>query len=118
MKAEDFEAACLSKPGTHKVVQWGGSHVYKVGPKVFALWSFGPGPADGGPVFKVGEIAFEMLLETGLGRRAPYFAKGWVRLETGAALSDADITHYVGEAWAMVAASLPRKDRLALGLEA
>ena len=71
------------------MVQWGGSDVYKVGGKVFAVCGFGDGLA-----FKVSEIGFVVLTEDGgPGRQAPYFAKGhWVVVD----LDDADIEDAAG----------------------
>ena len=37
MTREEFAQLCLSRPGAHQVVQWGGTEVFKVGPKMFAL---------------------------------------------------------------------------------
>ncbi len=37
MTFEEFNAFCGSLPATTYVVQWGGSHVWKVGGKVFAI---------------------------------------------------------------------------------
>ena len=39
MTFEEFNAFCRSLPATTYVVQWGGSHVWKVGGKVFAIGS-------------------------------------------------------------------------------
>jgi predicted DNA-binding protein (MmcQ/YjbR family) len=37
MRLEAFDALCASLPGATMVVQWGESHVHKVGGKVFAM---------------------------------------------------------------------------------
>ena len=60
MTYEEYNAFCGSLPVTTHVVQWGGSHVWKVGGKVFAVGGWND---DGltGISFKVSEIAFEML---------------------------------------------------------
>jgi predicted DNA-binding protein (MmcQ/YjbR family) len=39
MTYEEFNAFCRALPATTYVVQWGGSHVWKVGGKVFAIAS-------------------------------------------------------------------------------
>src|SRR3546814_5748133 len=44
MKAKTFNATCRRLPATTHVVQWGGSDVWKVGGKVFAIG----GKRDGG----------------------------------------------------------------------
>ena len=61
----------MALPAATKVVQWGGSDVYKVGGKVFAICGL-----RGGLSFKVSEIGFEVLTEGGPARQAPYCAKG------------------------------------------
>ncbi len=73
MTYDEFNAFCRSLPHTTHVVQWGGSHVWKVGGKVFAIggWDNGKYP---GITFKVSHIAYEMMQdESGL-RPAPYMA--------------------------------------------
>ncbi len=37
MTYDEFNAFCRALPATTYVVQWGGSHVWKVGGKVFAI---------------------------------------------------------------------------------
>jgi predicted DNA-binding protein (MmcQ/YjbR family) len=93
--------------------QWG-SHVAKVGGKVFALIS-----DDGAAIaFKVTELSFEGLTALeGIGQ-APYFAKRqWVSVARGAALRDAELKAYIAAAHAMIAARLTRRLRAELGLD-
>ena len=101
-----------SLPATTMVEQWG-SHVAKVGGKVFALIA-----TDGNSIaFKVTEMSFEGLSEIdGIGQ-APYFAKrAWVSVDKGAALSDADLKAYVAASHRMIASKLTKKLRAELGL--
>jgi predicted DNA-binding protein (MmcQ/YjbR family) len=55
MTFEEFNAFCRELPATTYVVQWGGSHVWKVGGKVFAIAT----GQDAKPsfAFKVSDIA-------------------------------------------------------------
>ena len=57
MTYDDFNALCGALPATNHVVQWGGSHVWKVGDKVFAIGGW----ADGEPAFtfKTSDISYE-----------------------------------------------------------
>jgi predicted DNA-binding protein (MmcQ/YjbR family) len=107
---EEVEAMALGLPATAKVVQWGESDVYKVGGKVFALCG------GDGLSFKVSPIGFEVLTSDGLGRQAPYFAKGqWVSI----ALERIPREHAAGwlaTAHSLVAAKLTKKARAELGL--
>ena len=111
MTRDEVEAFALSLPATSKVVQWGGSDVYKVGGKVFAICG------DEAVSFKVSEIGFVVLTdEGGPGRQAPYCAKGqWVAIE----LEDVeaqDVHGWLDTAHSLIAAKLTRKARLELGL--
>jgi hypothetical protein len=66
----EFNTFCRALPATTYVVQWGGSHVWKVGGKVFAI----AGARDDKPSFfsfKVSDIAYEMLKDQPGLRPAP-----------------------------------------------
>ena len=110
MTREEVEAMALSLPATSKVVQWGGSDVFKVGGKVFAIGG------DEGVSFKVTEIAFEVLTSDGLGRQAPYCAKGqWVNVALER-LEREDASGWLATAHSLIAAKLTKKARAELGL--
>ena len=68
----EFNAFCRALPATTHVIQWGGSHVWKVGGKVFAIGGWGDGEARF--TFKAGDIAYEMLKDQPGLRPAPYLA--------------------------------------------
>lgn len=112
MTREEVEAFALSLPATSKVVQWGGSDVYKVGGKVFAICGLG-----GGLSFKVTEIGFVVLTDEGApGRQAPYCAKGqWVAIELEDVESE-DVQGWLATAHSLIAAKLTKKARAELGL--
>jgi len=117
LSPEAFEAACLGLPGTARVVQWGGSSVYKVGGRIFALIGFGPAGDWTAYNFKASDMAFELLVEHGLARPAPYLARAkWVQLERQDALPDADLAAYLRQAHALAAARLTKAERSRLGL--
>ena len=52
MNCDEFNEYCKSLLVTTYVVQWGGSHVWKVGGKVFAIGGWGNGKYPG-VTFKV-----------------------------------------------------------------
>jgi predicted DNA-binding protein (MmcQ/YjbR family) len=113
MTPEAVEAHCLSLPATTLSVQWGGTHVFKVGGKIFAL-SEG---AVWGLAFKASDMAFELLREQGLARPAPYLGRArWLQLTDADALSDDELQAYLTEAYVIVSAKLTRKLRAELGL--
>ncbi|WP_426443322.1 MmcQ/YjbR family DNA-binding protein [Bradyrhizobium genosp. P] len=117
MRPKTFETHCLHLPATTKVVQWEGTSVFKVGDKMFAL-SGGFIERSGGFMFKTSTMAFQLLIEQGFARPAPYLARAkWVQLVGNSALPDAELKAYLDQAHALIAAKLTRKSRKALGLE-
>ena len=95
---------------TH-IVQWGGSDVYKVGGKVFAICGLA-----GGLSFKVSEIGFMALTEGGPARQAPYLAKGhWVIVDLEDVAPD-DLESWLSSSHGLIAAKLTRAVKRELGL--
>jgi predicted DNA-binding protein (MmcQ/YjbR family) len=113
-----FEAFVLALPAASLVRQWGDASVGKVGGKIFAL--FGDGGA-GHPAtisFKCSDLAFDLLPELAGIRPAPYLARAkWVAVGKGSALGDAEVAAYVTEAHRLVAARLPKRLQVTLGLD-
>lgn len=109
---EEIQTFALGLKATTLVVQWGGSDVYKVGGKVFAVVGF-----ENGLAFKVSEIGFEVLTsDGGPGRQAPYFAKGgWVVVDLDAVKMD-EASGWLEAAHQIVAGKLTKKARAELGL--
>ena len=112
MTPETVDAFCRSLPAASMNIQWEVDQVYKVGGKMFAV--MGPG---GGFSFKASDIAFEMLVQTGAARPAPYMARAkWVYFDDPHALPPEDLKGYLRDAHAMIAAKLTGKLRRELGL--
>ena len=110
MTRQEVEAVAMALPAVTKVVQWGASDVFKVGGKVFAI------SGDEGVSFKVTEIAFEVLTHDGLGRQAPYCAKGqWVNV-AHERMDREDCQGWLATAHSLIAGKLTRKARAELGL--
>jgi predicted DNA-binding protein (MmcQ/YjbR family) len=108
-----FDAFCQGLPGASIIVQWGESHVHKVGGKLFAIGNL----SDEGFVFKATPLAFTMLLEQGLASRAPYLTRGhWVHVAPSA-LKRAQLFEYLHESHRLAVASLTRAARRELGLD-
>ncbi len=82
MKKAAYNRFCKSLEHATHVVQWGGSDVWKIGGKVFAI---GGEQDDGafGITFKVSPIAFEFLKDQRLPSRA---VSGVARHEVDSAL--------------------------------
>jgi predicted DNA-binding protein (MmcQ/YjbR family) len=107
-----LDAFCRSLPAATMDLLWGADQVYKVGGKMFAV--VGPG---GTLAFKANDIAFEMLVETGAARPAPYMARArWVFVDDPASFDPGDLQAFLQEAHALTALKLTRKHRVALGL--
>ena len=105
-----FDRFCRGLQGTNFVVQWGGCHVHKVGPKLTAL------SMEGGYVFKATPMGFALLTEQGLARRAPYLRQGyWLYVEKDA-LKQAELFAYLRESYRLAVAALTRAQRRELGL--
>jgi predicted DNA-binding protein (MmcQ/YjbR family) len=97
-------------------IKWGSDRTYCIGGKIFAM----AGSADGagmGPCLKASDLAFEMLVDQGAARPAPYLARAkWVQLIRWDSLPDEDLAAYLRQSHALVAAKLTRKARITLGL--
>jgi predicted DNA-binding protein (MmcQ/YjbR family) len=100
------------------VVQWGGSHVWKVGGKMFAVGGWNDEGVTG-VTFKVSEIAFEMLKDQPGLRPAPYLASRgmkWIQHYGEPGLSDKDLKDYIAESHRIVSLGLTKKLQKELGL--
>jgi predicted DNA-binding protein (MmcQ/YjbR family) len=117
MTYEEFNEFCLGLPATTYVVQWGGSHVWKVDGKVFAIGGWQEDEASF--TFKVGDIAYEMLKEKPGLRPAPYLASRgmkWIQHFAKPGLSDGALRDYIRQSHLIVSQGLSKKKRIELGL--
>lgn len=117
MTYDEFNEYCGALPATTHVVQWGGSHVWKVGGKVFAVGGWDTGTAA--ISFKVSEVAFEMLKDRPGLRPAPYLASRglkWIQQYAKPGLGKKDLKAYIRQSHQIVAGGLPKKTQLAFGL--
>lgn len=120
MSLEEYNNFCATLPGANHVVQWGGSHVWKVGPKLFAVAALGQ-ETTGDPyvTFKVSDMSFEMLKDQAGCRPAPYLASRgmkWIQRTSDASMDDVALRDYIAESHRLVATKLTRTERAALGL--
>jgi len=117
MTYDEFNEFCASLPATEMVFQWGGSYVWKVGGKVFAIggWS----ESEPAFTFKTSELVFENLKDQQGLRGAPYFASRgmkWIQHYAQPGLSDDDLKSYIIESHHLAALNLSKKKCLELGL--
>lgn len=116
MTRDDFNTFCSHLPATTNVVQWGGASVWKVGDKIFAVYSNWSQTQDG-ISFKASDIAFEVLSEQLPFRPAPYLGRAkWLQITDLTALPQTDIEQYIVDAHTLVASKLTKKLRTELGL--
>ena len=119
MTSDEFNAFCRALPATSYVIQWGGSHVWKVGGKVFAIGGWQNDEPSF--TFKVSEISYEMLkAQPGL-RPAPYLASRglkWIQHFARPGLSDRELRTYISRSHGIVSQGLSKKRRIELGLGA
>lgn len=118
MTCEEFNEFCRSLPATEYVVQWGGSHVWKVGSKVFAIGGW----RDDEPrfSFKVSEAAFELLKDRPGLQPAPYLASRglkWIQHYGRPGLTDEELKAYFRQSHFIVSRGLTKKKQRELGLD-
>jgi predicted DNA-binding protein (MmcQ/YjbR family) len=121
MTPDNFNYFCQSLPHATHVVQWGGSHVWKIGGKVFAIGS-SRGSADDGWLnisFKCSRMSFDMLKDAPGFRPAPYLASRgmiWLQRTSDDSMDDEAFTLYLRESCRLVSLGLTRKVQKELGL--
>jgi predicted DNA-binding protein (MmcQ/YjbR family) len=113
MDREGLGRVCLALRGVTLDHPFGDDHdAYKVGGKMFAIMG-----GMGGLSFKVSDIAYEVLTESGRAAPAPYLARNkWVHLADPADWPAAELAEHLAIAHGIVAAKLTRKARAELGL--
>ncbi len=112
MKNAALDKFCRSLPGATMSVQWGDHQVYKVGGKMFAVLT-----ARGTASFKVNDVAFEMLVETGAARQSPYMARAqWLHVDDLKQFPPAELRQYIAQSHALVVKKLTKKAQRAFGL--
>lgn len=118
MTYEAFNEFCRSLTATSYVMQWGDSHVWKVGGKVFAIggWEKAGKPAY---TFKTSEFDFLFLSDEPGYRPAPYFASRgmkWIQQYDMPVTEDDELKYYLKESYRIVSLGLTKKKQKELGL--
>lgn len=113
MDREGVGKVCLALPGATLDHPFGEHHdAYRVGGKMFVMVG-----ERGGISFKVSDITYEVLTESGHARPAPYMARNkWVNLPSIDDWPDDELAEHMTIAHGIVAAKLTRKVRAELGL--
>lgn len=105
MSRELVNAICRSFPGAEVSDPWGGGHdAWKVGGKMFACI----GAVMPGVSVKTDSIeTAEMLIEAGVGVRAPYFHRSWVNLPWGT--PEDELRFRLASSYRLVRSGLPKR---------
>lgn len=103
-------AICQPLPGAEVSDPWGGGHdAWKVGGKMFACI----GAVMPGVAVKTRDVeTAEMLIEAGVGAKAPYFHRSWLLLPEDA--SEDELRHRLLTSYDIVRAGLTKKAQAAL----
>ncbi len=118
MTYDEFNGFCSSLLATSYVMQWGDSHVWKVGGKVFSIggWERTDKPAF---TFKTSELNFHFLSDEPGFRPAPYFASRgmkWIQQYDAPGTEDDELIYYLKESHRIVSLGLTKKRQKELGL--
>ncbi len=118
MDKKSFNAFCSGLKATSHVVQWGGSDVWKVGDKMFAVSGMGK-EADFAVTFKVTPLSYDILKDQPGLRPAPYLASRgmkWIQHYAAPGLDDDALKAYIEKSHRLVADGLSKKKQRELGL--
>ncbi|WP_022943137.1 MmcQ/YjbR family DNA-binding protein [Psychromonas hadalis] len=118
MNYEEFNQFCGSLAATTYVVQWGNSHVWKVGGKVFGIGGWGKNKQVAF-TFKTSEQNYYFLSECEGYIPAPYFANRgmkWIQQIDGNKEKDDDLQYYLRESHRLVSLGLTKIKQKELGL--
>lgn len=96
---------CEAFPGAEKSDPWGGGHdAWKVGGKMFACI----GAVTPGVSVKTDSVeTAEMLIDAGVGSKAPYFHRSWINLPWDTA--EDELRHRLAGSYRIVRAGLTKK---------
>ena len=105
MSRKLVNATCRTFPGATVSDPWGGGHdAWKVGGKMFAC----TGAVTPGVSVKTDSIeTAEMLIDAGVGVKAPYFHRSWVNLPWGT--SQDELRYRLAASYKLVRSALTKK---------
>lgn len=120
---DQFNQVCGALPHSTKVIQWMGSHVWKVGGKVYAIGTPGTkaehqaGETPCAFTIKTDEHTEQFLREIeGVGT-APHLKRGhWLRFETVCDMEEDGLRQLIAQSHRIIASRLTKKMQADLGL--
>lgn len=110
MTRQTVNTICATFPGAEVSDPWGGGHdAWKVGGKMFATM----GAIMEGVSIKTNSIeTAQMLIEAGVGVKAPYFHASWINISWD--MDEKELTARLAKSYALIRATLPKKVQAAL----
>lgn len=110
MTQDRVNRICATFPGAEKSDPWGGGHdAWKVGGKMFAC----RGAMQNGTSVKTDSIeTAQMLIDAGIGTKAPYFHRSWLLLPEDC--PDDELRHRLEASYRLVRGGLTKKVQAAL----
>jgi len=113
----EFEAFCFSLPKVTHVVQWGNASVFKIGGKIFAIYSKWDDADHDIISFKCSDQSFSILpTQEGI-HPAKYLARAkWVQISHKAEWDAPTCQTYINQAYEIILAKLTKKTRAELDL--
>nr|WP_255768809.1 MmcQ/YjbR family DNA-binding protein [Maritalea mediterranea] len=112
MTRDQFEDFCFALPHTTHVVQWGDASVFKVGGKIFAIYSRWDNLDKDVVSFKASDDSYRILPEQEGIEPAKYLARAkWVQVNEDAGWDTETFHAYIENAYKIVFAKLPKKVR-------
>ena len=110
MSREIVNRICAAFPGAEQSDPWGGGHdAWKIGGKMFAC----VGSVGDGVSVKTDSIeTAQMLIDAGVGVKAPYFHRSWLKLEWDC--PEEEMQHRLEVSYDTVRAGLTKKFQASL----
>lgn len=119
MTLSEFNTYCAALGPTTHIVQWGGSHVWKIGGKVYAIGGSDDGVTLERCSFKVSRMGFDILKEQPGLKGAPHLASrgmSWIQRYSDETMSDEELRGYISDSYVIVGRGLTKKLQRELGL--
>ena len=112
MSRATVNAICATFPGASVSDPWGGGHdAWKVGGKMFASM----GAIMEGVSIKTDSVeTAQMLIEAGVGKKAPYFHASWINIPWD--MDEAELRARLVQSYTLIRSSLPKKVQAELAL--
>lgn len=94
-------------PHVKEDIKWGNDLCFCIAEKMFCVTGLEDGPVK--VSLKVTDEEFDDLIERTGFTPAPYMARNkWVLIDSGSKISKKELTHFIGQSYALVKAKLPK----------